>query len=518
MNKLTKFSRAIFAIAMILSAWIPTLAHDFEVNGIYYNFVNKTAKLVKVSYKGGSPSNTPNEYTGSIIIPQFVTYNDTIYSVSEIGFNAFDGCTSLTEVTIPNSITSIRGYAFNGCTGLTSITIPNSITSIANNAFYGCSGLTSIIIPSSVTFIGNFAFDYCSSLKNVIIEDGYTNIELGTGRNVGSTTFLNYQGLFKDCPIETLYIGRNLDYQTSTNSYNSIKAPFSGIRTFSEVKVGDLVTTIGAYLFESCSNLSNIKIGRNVNDIQTSAFRNCSNLSEISFPDCITSIGDFAFENCTSLNEIVIPNSVTSIGNRAFKDCTNLTSVTIGKSVTDLLATFYNVNIAKVVSLSDVPPIIRESAFTSYTYANAILYVPYKCDINYGRANEWAKFTNIVELEIPKINLTLKFPESGAITHKEVYEEAVDLSFKANEGWEINNVTFNEEDVTAELDEDGNYTTPVLTADAILVVVFEKIDTSIEPISEKNDINVYAYNGEVRIVGAEPQSEVSIYNLNSAAL
>lgn len=161
-----------------------------------------------------------------------------------------------------------------------------------------------------------------------------------------------------------------------------------------------------------------------------------------------------------------------------------------------------------------MPQNIDDGSFSSTTFTSAILTVPFNSSYVYAARIGWRNFKNVVEIGMPKVNLTLKFPESGTITHNEIYEETVDLSFKANPGWKINNITFNDVDITAELDEDGNYTTPILTADAVLVVVFEKIDstTQLGSIYEKNNIKVYARNGEVRVLGAEMQSEVAIYN------
>ena len=421
MNKLTKFSRAIFAIAMMLIVAFPTLAHDFEVGGIYYKYLDKTAKTVEVSYKGSEYYSHSGEYTGSVTIPSSVTYGGTTYSVTSIGDRTFYYCTSVKSVTIANSVTKIGVAAFGGCYDLDSINIPNSVTEIGDGAFNQCNDLTSVIIPNSVTKIGNQAFYFCASLTSVSIPNS--------------------------------------------------------------------VISIGDGVFEKCSSLNEISIPNSITSIGSSTFSGCSSLTEITIPNSVSIIGSSAFSG-TNLTEIIIPNSVIAIGANAF-NCSNL---------------------QKVTSLNTMPQNIDANAFSTTAYTNAILTVPYKCNGLYAGRTGWGSFNNIVEMEMPKIYLTLKFPESGTITHKEIYEEAVDLSFKANEDWEINSITFNEEDVTAELDEDGNYTTPVLTADAILVVVFEKIDTSVEPISEKNDIKVYAYNGEVRIVGAEPQSEVSIYN------
>ena len=100
-------------------------------------------------------------------------------SVTSTGNHTFDGCTGLANVSIPNSVTSIGYYAFFKCTGLTNVTIPNSVTSIRDGTFYGCTGLTNIIIPDSVTSIGYYAFDGCTGLTNVTIPNSVTSIRDG---------------------------------------------------------------------------------------------------------------------------------------------------------------------------------------------------------------------------------------------------------------------------------------------------------------------------------------------------
>ena len=95
--------------------------------------------------------------------------------VTKIGHDAFKGCTGLTKVTIPDSVTSIKS-AFNGCTGLTRVKIPNSVTNIGSWAFHGCTNLTSVTIPDSVDSIGDNAFQDCSGLTSVTIPDSVTSI------------------------------------------------------------------------------------------------------------------------------------------------------------------------------------------------------------------------------------------------------------------------------------------------------------------------------------------------------
>ena len=147
----------------MLIGWLPSLAHDFEVDGIFYN---KTSdNTVAVTYKGYSYDSYSNEYAGDVVIPSSVDYNGATYSVTSIGNSAFNECTSLTSIEIPYSVTSIGYNAFFDCSSLTSIEIPNSVTSIGNRAFYYCLGLTGIEIPNSVTSIGDSAFINCTKVR-----------------------------------------------------------------------------------------------------------------------------------------------------------------------------------------------------------------------------------------------------------------------------------------------------------------------------------------------------------------
>lgn len=161
-------------VALLLSS-SPIYAHDFEVDGIYYNIQSKSDKTVEVTYKGSYYA-TYTEYSGNVTIPSTVTNSGTTYSITSIGEYAFSECSGLTSVTIGNSVTSIGKSAFSRCSGLTSVTIGNSVASIGSHAFYECSGLTSVTIGNSVTSIGKYAFSGCSSLTSVTIPNSVTSI------------------------------------------------------------------------------------------------------------------------------------------------------------------------------------------------------------------------------------------------------------------------------------------------------------------------------------------------------
>ena len=172
--KRSGLSRTIVAIAMMLIGWLPSLAHDFEVNGIFYDKLNSSE--VAVTYKGEYSYDYYDEYSGNVVIPSSVNYNGTTYSVTSIGNEAFYYCSRLRSIEIPNSVTSIGDYAFRCCTSLTSIEIPNSVTSIGDLAFEGCISLTSIQIPNSVTSIGDGALAKCESLTSIEIPNSVTSI------------------------------------------------------------------------------------------------------------------------------------------------------------------------------------------------------------------------------------------------------------------------------------------------------------------------------------------------------
>ena len=161
----------LFLISLILSVVFSTsasAAYDVKIYGICYILISED-KTAAVTFGD-------EKYSGEVVIPSSITVEGKEYTVTFIGAYAFENCSGLTSVTIPNSVTSIDGYAFKNCSGLTSITIPNSVTVIDNDAFSGCISLTSITIPNSVTSIDDYAFYNCSGLTSITIPNSVTSI------------------------------------------------------------------------------------------------------------------------------------------------------------------------------------------------------------------------------------------------------------------------------------------------------------------------------------------------------
>jgi len=258
-------------------------------------------------------------------------------SVTSIGDRAFSGCTSLTHITIPDSVTSIGGSAFSGCTSLTQITIPDRVTSIGNGAFSDCTSLTQITIPDSVIGIGDRTFRGCTALTQVAIPDSVTSI--------GDSAFDRCTSLTQiTIPDRVTSIGRSAFYHCTSLTQIAIPggvtsigdSAFEGCTSLTQITIPDSVTDIGDGAFSGCTTLTQITIPDSVTSIGKSAFSDCTSLTQITIPDSVTNIGDLAFYGCTSLTQITIPDSVTSIGKSAFRRCTSLTQITIPDSVTSI--------------------------------------------------------------------------------------------------------------------------------------------------------------------------------------
>ena len=150
-----------------------------KINGTDWNFIREMAGRDFKGEKTDGKLSILDLSEAKIVAggDAYARFSENYYTSNDkLGDYAFYGCSGLTSLTLPSSVTSIGDYAFQDCSGLTSLTIPSGVTSIGNQAFYDCSGLTSLTIPSGVTSIGNYAFYGCSGLTSLTIPSGVTSI------------------------------------------------------------------------------------------------------------------------------------------------------------------------------------------------------------------------------------------------------------------------------------------------------------------------------------------------------
>ena len=433
-------------------------------------------------------------------------------SVTSIGEGAFGGCSSLTSITIPNSVTSIGAEAFGGCSGLTSVTIPNSVTSIGHFAFGGCSGLTSVTIPNSVTSIGHDAFRGCSGLTSITIPNSVTSI--------GGGAFSGCSGL------TSVTIGSGV---TSIGNY-----AFEGCSDLTSITIPNSVTSIGNRAFRNCSGLTSITIPNSVTSIGSSAFYGCSGLTSITIPNSVTSIGNDAFCDCSGLTSITIPNSVTSIGNYAFSSCSGLTSVTIGSGVTSIgYKAFDGVDIPTVISLIENPFTINGKTtdfrtFTQNTFNNATLYVPKGTIEKYKATGGWKDFFFIEEGVGPSGDTpttqkcekpTISY-ENGKMTFTSETEGAVcqysitDTDIKAGSGNEVQlGVTYNISVYAAKAGYENSETATATLCWIDQLPKTEGITNGIANIPAQA-VLIQSEGGSIKVQGVDEGTQVNVYSTN----
>jgi len=399
-------------ILLLVLMFLPIMAnaYDAEINGIYYNFSGSKAI---VTYRDSQY----RSYSGSVTIPESVSYNGKTYNVTGISGSAFAYCYDLSSISIPNSVTSIGERAFNCCSSLLLAIIPSSVTEIGERAFEGCESLTTAAIPDGVKTISNRTFFGCTNLTSLTIGNGVTSIGMSA---------------FAGCRLTSLVF---------PNSVTSIGAfAFANCSDITSVTFPNSLKSIGSQAFEGCAKLTSLTIPNSVNSIAYDAFFGCNGLtsfvidkgntmydsrdncnaiietgsntliwgcSNTIIPNSVTSIGNYGFQVCEGLTSVNIPEGVTSIGEGAFDRCSNLKIVSIPRSVTYIgsctfagcfnLTDFYcyaeNVPKTEYDLFGDVP--------TSFFYherphESATLHVPAVSIEKYKATEPWSGFGNIV--------------------------------------------------------------------------------------------------------------------------
>lgn len=330
-------------------------------------------KLNEIWYTNGSTTEATNPFRMDMVFNHFHAY---------ILSNTYDAEKECWVIEFDRSLTKISGYAFNNCTDLISIHLPNSVSKIGASVFRGCVNLesfhgplaskdgrsiivdntiiayaqasgTEYAIPDGVTTIGASTFHGCANLESVTIPDSVTALE---------------EYAFGDCV---------------------------GIKTIS---LPNSIASTKGYSFHGCSGLESIALPENLTKIGDYEFCGCSSLVSVTMSDAVTSIGDCAFAMNTSLASIELPKSLTKMGRSAFDTCSSLESVTIPDKVTSIggSAFEYCSNLAIVTCKPHVPPVGGKDMFANNAMIRKI-YVPSGTASTYRAAEHWKDYSSDIE-------------------------------------------------------------------------------------------------------------------------
>lgn len=257
-----------------------------EENGLEFLTLNdrpreiKEAPLTIIAYLDHAEvKQCDTSADGEITIPEMANN----VPVTKIQYMAFDNCTGITKVNIPDTVTEIGERAFGDCTALVSADIPDSVTELGEYAFCGCSALEDVTIPDSITELKTMVFSRCDSLKTITIPSSVTSL--------GSGVFA-----------------------------------MSGIE---RIVIPDTVTSMGTSMFMDCTALTSVKLPDSIDSIAKGTFNHCTSLEEITIPKSVKNIGENAFGECTALKSVILPASVSAIEKNAFAGLPELEYITI---------------------------------------------------------------------------------------------------------------------------------------------------------------------------------------------
>ncbi len=312
-----------------------------------------------------------------------VTIPDTVTS---IGKEAFMYC-DFTSVTIPESVTKIESNAFCMCEFLTSVKIPESVTQIELGAFMLCKKLDTVTIPDSVTSIDLFAFASCYALKSISIPDSVTSIGYSAFQKTGLTNVdisANVTAIgdyaFADCSaLAVINVSEENKHYTSVdgvlfNKDKTVLITYPRGKSTTECVVPDGVTCIGTGAFCNFTSFTSITFPDGLETIENGAFSNCNSVITLKFPDTLTYIGDKAFENCTTLKFITVPASVSYIGVDAFAETAWLEKQNDGPVYAgkNLYAYKGEMPFFESIEVKEGTLSITENAFSGYTSLRSI--------------------------------------------------------------------------------------------------------------------------------------------------
>lgn len=309
-----KFGLVLLTFALVFGAAAGWTAAAEQAGDFTYTTEN--GKATVTGYTGGG---------GKVEVPAKLGGADVV----AIGDGAFAGKSSVTAVTLPDSLRSIGAQAFSHCKGLEEADFGIGVTTIGEQAFLNCTSLTALRLPASVSEIGRNAFTGATSLASIEADGANTTYYAETNCLIEKESGVLLQG----CSASVI---------PATGVTSIGRSAFASCEGLETIEIPDSVGSVGPYAFSGCAGLTSVKLGKNVGILDNSAFSGCVRLAEINLPDGLTVIGDWTFYACDSLLSVDLPDGLSRIGDVAFGSCGRLRRVEIPASVTSVGETVFS--------------------------------------------------------------------------------------------------------------------------------------------------------------------------------
>lgn len=294
-------------------------------------------------------------------------------SLTSIGNWTFRGMAALESIVIPNAVTEMGTYAFADDTSLKSAKLSTSCPWLKEGLFSECNTLQSITIPSVVTKMDGYMFTNCKSLTSATFEDGTDLIEMGYGASGKD------YGLFRDCPLKTLNLGRWLSYNTEKAS----RSPFYYIYKLKNLNIGENVKVIDKYMFSYCTGLETVYLPDNITSVNLWGFRGCYSLKSVRLSEKLSQVGDYGFSGCTSLDNVTFPASMTSVASNSFSDCTALRKLDLGQNLLIIGPSAFEND--KALEGIEIPSTLYGLGVASFKNCTSLPYVEVKSISSVGK-------------------------------------------------------------------------------------------------------------------------------------
>lgn len=401
---------------------IETVIFDGPFSSIRDYLFNGCTKLTNIVFNNTAAITNigSNAFKGCTVLPEF-TIPDTVETIGEYAFN---NCKLFSEITIPESVERIEAYTFAGCTNLSDISLHDNINYIGDYAFSDCKKFTEFTIPDNVETVGAYAFNNCINIQSFNIPTVLTNLDTRafTGCSIlhefdvspDNTAYSSTEGILysKDetvlkCWPLGKYSGTISSNVKSIEDYafnkciniKNITLPegllnigngaFDGCTALVSMPLPNGITNIGEYAFNNCSKLVT-QVPGNVSDIKQYTFNNCKQIKDVTIPATAKFIETNAFANCTALTNVSLENGITNIATSAFDGCTKLASIDIPDSVESIgqfafrkCTSMKSVGIGSGVKNSDQDAFINDSAITNVNIHNVTNW----CNIDFNTEN-----------------------------------------------------------------------------------------------------------------------------------